>query len=308
MTPTLGMSSSMRLPATLAATVGSLSLVATTALPVALAGAADATPSLVAKDPDAIVTVAHRGARYVAPENTLVALKAAIDRGVDFVEVDVQRSKDGRLVLIHDNDLTRTTNIEKVFPKRKSYAVDDVTYADMKRLDAGSWKADKYAGERIPTLKQALRLVQKNDTGIMIELKSPELYPGIESEVSVALRQVDDYLGDAIREDRLVVQSFDFDAARAFKDLEPRVKLALLGTPDVSQLPDLSRWADEISSRHKSVDASYVAAVHSLGMDSSVWTVDTAENMNANLDKGVDAVVTNRPNVLGRVLQARSAS
>jgi glycerophosphoryl diester phosphodiesterase len=261
----------------------------------------------VAQDPDSVLTVAHRGARYVAPENTLVALKAAIDRGVDFVEVDVQRSKDGRLVLIHDNDLARTTNIEKVFPKRRSWAVGDVTYSDMKKLDAGSWKAERYAGARIPSLKQALRLVQRTGTGIMIELKSPKLYPGIEQEVSVALRQVDGYLGRAIRTDRLVVQSFDFDAARAFKEIEPRVELALLGTPDPAQLPDLSRWADEISSRHKTVDADYVAAVHALGMDSSVWTVDTEENMNANLDKGVDAVVTNRPNILGRVLQQRGA-
>ncbi|RYU09724.1 glycerophosphodiester phosphodiesterase [Nocardioides iriomotensis] len=297
----------MRLSPTLTAAVGALSLLATTLLPVATAGSAAATPSLVAQDPDSVLTVAHRGARYVAPENTLVALKAAIDRGVDFVEVDVQRSKDGRLVLIHDNDLARTTNIEKVFPKRKSWAVGDVTYGDMKKLDAGSWKAERYAGTRIPSLKQALRLVQRTGTGIMIELKSPKLYPGIESEVSVALRQVDGYLGRAIRTDQLVVQSFDFDSARAFKELEPRVKLALLGTPDPSQLPDLSRWADEISSRHKTVDAEYVAAVHALGMDSSVWTVDTEENMNANLDKGVDAVVTNRPNILGRVLQQRGA-
>lgn len=297
----------MRLPPTLAAAIGSLSLLAAAVAPVALAGSAAATPSLVAQDPESVLTVAHRGARYVAPENTLVALRKAIDRGADFVEVDVQRSKDGRLVLVHDNDLGRTTNIEKVFPNRRSWAVRDVAYGDMRKLDAGSWKAEKYAGERIPTLKQALRLVQRTRTGIMIELKSPELYPGIESEVSVALRQVDGYIGRAIRRGELVVQSFDFDAARAFKELEPRVKLALLGTPDPAELPDLSRWADEISSRHKSVDADYVAAVHALGMDSSVWTVDTEDNMNANLDKGVDAVVTNRPDILGRVLQQRAA-
>jgi glycerophosphoryl diester phosphodiesterase len=225
----------MRLSPTLAAVVGSLSLLVT-ALPVALAGSAAAAPSLAAQDPESVLTVAHRGARYVAPENTLVALRAAIDRGADFVEVDVQRSKDGRLVLVHDNDLARTTNVEKVFPKRKSWAVADVTYRDMRKLDAGSWKAKKYAGERIPTLKQALRLVQRTRTGIMIELKSPELYPGLESEVSVALRQVDGYLGRAIRRDELVVQSFDFDAARAFEELEPRVKLALLGTPDPAEL------------------------------------------------------------------------
>jgi glycerophosphoryl diester phosphodiesterase len=299
---------SSRLIRPLSVAAGSLALLATTAAPIALAGApASATPSLVAKDPASVRTIAHRGARYVAPENTLVAIKAAIARDADFVEVDVQRSKDGRLVLVHDTNLRRTTDIERVFPKKKSYAVRDTTWKQIKQLDAGKWKSKKYAGTRIPSLKQAVRLVQRNRTGIMIELKSPKRYPGIEQEVSTALRQVDGYLGRAVRDERLIIQSFDFDAAHTFKQIEPRVHVALLGTPAVTDLPDLARWADEISSRHRTVDADYVAAVHALGMDSSVWTVDAVENMNASLDKGVDAVVTNRPTMLGRVLQQRAA-
>lgn len=299
---------SSRLIRPLSVAAGSLALLATTAAPIALAGApASATPSLVAKDPASVRTIAHRGARYVAPENTLVAIKAAIARDADFVEVDVQRSKDGRLVLVHDTNLRRTTDIERVFPKKRSYAVRDTTWKQIKQLDAGKWKSKKYAGTRIPSLKQAVRLVQRNRTGIMIELKSPKRYPGIEQEVSTALRQVDGYLGRAVRDERLIIQSFDFDAAHTFKQIEPRVHVALLGTPAVPDLPDLARWADEISSRHRTVDADYVAAVHALGMDSSVWTVDTVENMNASLDKGVDAVVTNRPTMLGRVLQQRAA-
>lgn len=267
-------------------------------------GAAAGVPA----DAEEVSTIAHRGARYVAPENTLTAVRAALARGADMVELDVQRSKDGRLVLIHDNDLLRTTNVEKVFPKRRSYAVADFTYADMRRLDAGAWKRDRYAGERIPTLKQAVRLLQRERAGLVLELKSPALYPGMVSEVSVALRSVDGYLGRAIRKDRLVVQSFDFEAAKAFKDLEPQVPVALLGSPAVAELPALATWADEISARHKAIDANYVAAVHATGMACTVWTVDTEANMVASLDKGVDGVVTNRPDVLGRVLQARSAA
>jgi glycerophosphoryl diester phosphodiesterase len=301
---------SSRLTRSMSAAAGTFALLATAAAPIALAGgvsAASATPSLVAHDPDSVRTIAHRGARYVAPENTLAAIKAAIARDADFVEVDVQRSKDGRLVLVHDTNLRRTTNIERVFPKKKSYAVRDTTWAQMKKLDAGRWKATKYAGERIPSLKQAVRLLQSHDTGILIELKSPIRYPGIEFEVSTALRQVDGFFGRAVRHEGLIVQSFDFGAVHAFKQIEPRVHVALLGTPAVADLPDLARWADEISSRHRTVDADYVAAVHALGMDSSVWTVDTVEHMNASIDKGVDAVVTNRPTMLGRVLQQRAA-
>jgi glycerophosphoryl diester phosphodiesterase len=255
-----------------------------------------------------VSTVAHRGARFVAPENTLTAIRAALDRGADMVELDVQRSKDGRLVLIHDQDLRRTTNVERVFPRRTSYDVSAFTYRDMRRLDAGRWKRDKYAGERIPTLKQAVRLLQRRRAGLVLELKSPARYPGLGFEVSAALRRVDGYLGWAQRRDKLVVQSFDFDTMRAFKDLEPRVPVALLGTPAVAELPELARWADEISARHKTVDANYVAAVHATGMACSVWTVDTEDNMNASLDKGVDAVVTNRPDLLGRVIQKRTAA
>jgi glycerophosphoryl diester phosphodiesterase len=195
-----------------------------------------------------------------------------------------------------------------VFPRRASYDVAAFTYRDMRRLDAGRWKRDKYAGERIPTLKQAVRLLQRRRAGLVLELKSPALYPGLGFEVSAALRRVDGYLGWAIRRDKLVVQSFDFEVARAFKEIEPRVPVALLGTPAVADLPALAQWADEISARHKTIDAGYVAAVHAAGMSCSVWTVDTAANMNASLDKGVDAVVTNRPDLLGRVIQRRAAA
>lgn len=254
-----------------------------------------------------VATVAHRGARYVAPENTLTAIRAALERGADLVELDVQRSKDGRLVLVHDQDLRRTTNIEQVFPRRRSYDVRDVTYADMRRLDAGGWKREKYTGERIPTLKQAVRLLQRRRAGLVLELKSPALYPGLGHQVSTSLRRVDGYLRWALRRGKLVVQSFDLGAAREFADIEPRVPVAVLGTPAVAELPTLAQWADEVSARHKSVDSTYVAAVHAAGMRSSVWTVDTATNMRTSLDKGVDAVVTNRPDLLDRVIQRRVA-
>ena len=196
--------------------------------------------------------------------------------------------------------------MERVFPNRRSYAVSDFTYRQMRRLDAGSWKRARYAGERIPTLKQAVRLLRANRTGLLLELKSPQLYPGMTAKVARALSRVDGYLPWALRRDMLTVQSFDFAAAQEFKTIQPDVPVALLGTPPLEQLPELAQWASEISARHKTIDASYVAAVHSLGMECSVWTVDTVENMNASLDKGVDAVVTNRPNVLGRVIHRRS--
>jgi glycerophosphoryl diester phosphodiesterase len=255
-----------------------------------------------------VATVAHRGARYVAPENTLSAVRAALERGADMVELDVRRSKDDRLVLLHDRDLRRTTNVERVYPRRRSYDVDDFTYRQLRRLDAGTWKRHRYAGERIPTLQQAVRLLQRRRAGLVLELKSPSLYPGMVPDTARALHRVDGYLDWALRRDKLVVQSFDHEAAQAFKGAAPRVPVALLGTPAAAELPALATWADEISASHRSVDAAYVAAVHASGMRSSVWTVNSAEDMNTSIDKGVDAVVTNRPALLGRVIQTRSAS
>lgn len=289
----------MRLSPTLLGALGGL---------VASAVLAPAATAAVASDPDQVQTVAHRGAKYFAPENTLVAVRAGINRGADMIEVDVRRTKDDRLVLLHDSDLRRTTNVEKVFPKRKSYDVARFTYPDIRRLDAGTWKRKKYAGEKVPTLAQAVRLVRSERAGLLLELKSPKLYPGIQKDVSKALRDIDGYLGWAVRNDRLTVQSFDIEAANAFKQIEPRIPVAVLGTPAAVDLPTLAQWADEVSARHKTVDAAYVAAVHAAGMDCSVWTVNTEDNMNASLDKGVDGVVTNRVGMLGRVLQARSVS
>lgn len=287
----------MRFPTTLIVVLGSIATIL----------AAPAASGAVAGDPDEVLTIAHRGARQVAPENTLAAIRAGVERGADMVEVDVQRTKDGRLVLLHDRDLVRTTDVEKVFPRRKSYDLADFTWAEVRKLDAGSWKRAKFAGERIPTLKQAIRLIYRERAGLLIEIKSPRFYPGIESKVSNAVRGVDGYLGWALGNDKLTVQSFDHDAAELFKQMEPRVPVALLGTPAAADLPALARWADEISARHKTVDANYVAAVHAMGMDCTVWTVDNEDNMNASLDKGVDGVVTNKPITLDRVLQQRAA-
>ena len=157
----------MRFPTTLAVALGSIATIL----------AAPAPAGAVASDPAEVLTIAHRGARHVAPENTLAALRAGIERGADMVEIDVQRTKDGRLVLMHDRDLVRTTNVEKVFPKKKSYDVADLTWAEVRKLDAGAWKRAKFAGERVPTLKQAIRLVYRERAGLLVEIKSPGSTP-----------------------------------------------------------------------------------------------------------------------------------
>jgi glycerophosphoryl diester phosphodiesterase len=127
--------------------------------------------------------IAHRGASAYAPEHTIAAYRLAIQQGADFIEQDIQISRDGILVCLHDSTLERTTNAEDVFPNRyrtdsdgeKHWHVVDFTLAELKRLDAGSWFDRSFENEKIPTFLEAIRTVRKK-AGIFPELKKPELY------------------------------------------------------------------------------------------------------------------------------------
>ncbi len=130
--------------------------------------------------------VAHRGASAYAPENTLAAYRLAIEMGADFIEQDLEVTRDGVLICLHDASLERTTNVAKVFPDRfativvdgkprKTWLANDFTLAEIKRLDAGSWFNASFAGERVPTFDEAVALV-KGKAGLYPELKTPEMY------------------------------------------------------------------------------------------------------------------------------------
>lgn len=221
-----------------------------------------------------ILNVAHRGASEEAPENTLEAIRRAVEIGADKIEVDVQRSKDGALVLMHDTTLARTTNARHVFPGRGPWRVSDFTYDELRRLDAGSWKSGAFAGEQIPTLDQAIEVL--GSAGLLLELKAPGLYPGIVPEVAATLRQVPGCLDSAVAARRVVVQSFSFAAMKEHKTLKPVVPVGLVGAPARGNLPALATWADQVNPSHLAVDQAYVEEVHRLGMECLLWTVNRA--------------------------------
>jgi glycerophosphoryl diester phosphodiesterase len=275
---------------------------------VGVAVAASITPAAQATDSapaDRVTNVAHRGASSYAPENTLASIRQGIDLEADVIELDVQRTKDGKLVIIHDTNLARTTDVERLYPDRAPWNVADFTFAEVRGLDAGSWKAPQYAGEQIPTLAEAINVIRKSRSGLLLELKSPELYPGIEAEVAAQMRAFRGYVKSAVAAGRLAVQSFNFDSMRTYKGLEPAVPVGLLGTPTLPELPELATWADQINPHFLSIDAAYVAEVHRLGMDCLVWTVDGAPAMNLAIDLGVDGIITNQTDVLRQVLRDR---
>ena len=242
--------------------------------------------------------VAHRGASSEAPENTLAAVRRAIARDADLVEVDLQRTKDGALVVMHDTTLARTTDVRRLFPRRSPWLVSDFTADEIAGLDAGSWHSRDFAGERVPTLEQLVDVLRPARTGLLLELKAVALHDGLARDVAKALRAIPGYVDPAAASGRLVVQSFDHDAMREHKALEPTVPVGVLGTPPRAELGALATWADQVNPVHWSVRRSYVETVHRHGMRCLVWTVNRREHMRRALSLGVDGVITNHPATL----------
>lgn len=245
--------------------------------------------------------VAHRGASVAAPENTLAAVRAAAALGADMVEVDVRRTRDGALVVLHDATLDRTTDAPRVLPSQAPWRVADLTLDEVRRLDAGSGHSPVHAGEPVPTLAEVLDLAGDLGLGVQLELKSPSSSPGMADDVLADLRSwVVRSAGRSLPP--LVVQSFDVAGLKELATRAPHVRVGVLGTPPPSHLPVLAGWAHQVNPRHVTVDRAYVDRVHDAGMGCLVWTVDRPWAMRRALRLGVDGVITNRPDLLRSVL------
>ena len=201
---------------------------------------------------DRKIVIAHRGASAYAPEHTLAAYHLALEQGADFVEQDLQISKDGVLVCLHDLTLERTTDVEDVFPERasmvngrKTWHVSDFTIAELKRLDAGSWFSGKYAGVRIPTFQEAIDLV-RGKAGLYPETKGPEVYGSrgfdMESLLVAALKTNGLDAPGADPKTPVIVQSFSAESLQKLRKLGSDLPLVFL----VSDLDkNRERWLSD---------------------------------------------------------------
>jgi glycerophosphoryl diester phosphodiesterase len=259
-----------------------------------------------ARDVGEPTVIAHRGASAYAPENTLASIDKAARLGFSWVENDVQRTRDGELVVIHDDSLRRTTNVEKLFPGRAPWKVKDFTAAEIARLDAGSWYSPAYAGTRVPTLKQYMRRVEHNHEKLLLEIKNPELYPGIEQQ-TLKLLGHEGWL-DRGHLKRLIVQSFSVGSIRTVHELKPAVTTALLGSPTAAQLRRDAPFTDLVNPSYGSLTKKYVAAAHALrgahGRPLRVfaWTVNDAVTARKVAGCGVDGIITTKPDVVRAAL------
>ena len=196
------------------------------------------------------ILVAHRGASAYAPEHTIAAYRLALEQGADFVEQDLQITKDGVLVCLHDLTLERTTDVEEVYPdraatsagQRKTWNVSDFTVEELKRLDAGSWFDPKFKGERIPTFQEAIDLV-RGKAGLYPETKGPEVYGSrgfdMESLVLAQLKKNGLDTPGADAKTPLVIQSFSAESLQKMRKMGSTLTLTFL----VSDLdPGRGRW------------------------------------------------------------------
>ncbi|MBY6053097.1 glycerophosphodiester phosphodiesterase [Cytobacillus firmus] len=231
--------------------------------------------------------IAHRGATGYAPENTIAGFDLAVDMKADYIEIDVQRSKDGELVVIHDTTVDRTTN--------GTGKVVDLTFDFLRSLDAGSWKGEQFAGEPIPTFEEILDRYH-GKVGILIELKAPELYPGIEEQVADALKERN---LDKPQNEKIIIQSFNFDSMKTMDQLLPKVPIGVLTSnradTTAEALKEFSAYADWFNPSYGIVSEELVNQVHSLGMQIGSWTVRSQEAADFLFEMEVDAIITDYP-------------
>jgi len=231
--------------------------------------------------------IAHRGASAYAPENTIAAFDKAVEMKADYIEIDVQRSKDGKLVVIHDTTVDRTTD--------GSGKVGNLTFNELRNLDAGSWKGEQFAGAQIPTFDEILDRYH-GKIGILIELKAPELYPGIEENIAGKLKEQN---LDKPQNEKIIVQSFNHNSMKKMNELLPKVPIGVLTSSraDTTEqaLQEFSIYADYFNPSYGIVTPDLVNQVHSLGMKIGSWTVRSQEAANFLLNVGVDAIITDYP-------------
>ncbi|GAA0501823.1 glycerophosphodiester phosphodiesterase family protein [Salinibacillus aidingensis] len=235
-----------------------------------------------------VVNVAHRGASGHAPENTMAAFEKALEMKADYIEIDVQMTKDGELIAIHDTTVDRTTD--------GTGFVGDFTLEEIQQLDAGSWFSEEFAGEQIPTFEEIVD-TYRGKVGLLIELKSPGLYPGIEEKVANVLMERNMHRPD---NNKIIIQSFNHDSVQTSKQLLPNIPhgvLAGMSWADVTdeQLQEFAAYADYFNPNRNFVDKNLVERVHQAGMDIYAYTVREQEHADQLFEAGVDGIITDFP-------------
>ena len=236
-----------------------------------------------------MLAIAHRGASGYAPENTLAAFRRAVAQGATFIETDLHLTRDAHFIAVHDETVDRTTNGQG--------HVHQMTLAEVRRLDAGSWFASEFMSERIPTLDEILDFSRKNDVVFYLELK-PNGFWGGEHALISALRNATEIA-------RSVIISFDPAILSSLRKIEPTLMTGLLhdGSIDNPFEKALEIGARQLVVRGDLVTPHVIQHARKQDLQVVCWTVNSPAHMRMLASAGVDGIMTDYPDRLLAVLK-----
>ncbi len=240
--------------------------------------------------------IAHRGFSGARPENTLAAVRAAIEVGADMVEVDVTLTADGQVVCIHDDTVNRTTNGKG--------PVTGIDLDELQRLDAGSWFSAQWAGERIPTMEEVLDL-SKDRILVNIEIKSEVVTPEAEGGIAEKVVQL---INEKEMSDQVIVSSFEPLALQHVRTIDPGIVTASLFNKEIHRgwaFSDVVKGVDSraLNISQKRVTPALMDQCGTSGIPVGVYTVNKKGNMRKMIGLGVQAIFTNHPDQLLEIIR-----
>ncbi|WP_458119300.1 glycerophosphodiester phosphodiesterase [Paenibacillus sp. Z6-24] len=242
-----------------------------------------------------IVNYAHRGASGYCPENTMAAFRKSLELGATGIETDVQMTRDGRLVLIHDESVQRTTG--------QAGEIKDLTYRQIMELDAGSWYSSEFAGERIPTLGQLLDWIEPTGMMLNIELKNNlEPYEGMEEKVIAAVRKRG-------LSQRVIISSFNHYSLVTCKRIAPEIRTAILYVENLFEPWKYARsiGASALHPYYRFMNDRMVQQASEQGAIYNPFTVNDPSEMRELIRMGASGIITDYPDRLHELLQGSVA-
>ena len=255
------------------------------------------------------LVIAHRGASYLAPEHTVAAYDRAVEQGADYIEQDIARTADGVLVVIHDATLDRTARGPAT---DCTGAVVDKTLEQLRRCDFGSWFNERfpdranssYAGLKILTLQEVITRY-RDKVGLYVEIKNPELYPGIEAELAALLRS-SGFVFDGGGRPPVFVQSFSAESLKRLHTIEediPLVQLVPVGlTVTPALMADLATYAETIAPAFQSTVPSFLTMARAQGLAVHVYAVEGTGAVSGLLRAGVEGLIVDRPDMVRDII------
>ena len=263
-----------------------------------------------------VTIIAHRGARSVAPENTLAAARKAHAFGADLWETDVAVTADDQLVLMHDDAMTRTTNVSECFPDRIPAAFSTYSLAEIRTLDAGSWfergdpfgqiaagavspeELAQYAGEKVPTLREAFELTLELDWFLNLELKAQPV-PKENFDVVNAVLEMADEVG--IGPDHLLFSSAQLAWLKTLKQRRPEFEVqAILGLFPEDPMDFSDPFFDTFNPRHTRLSLDQVKQQAAQGHKLNPYTVNDDQLFVSLIEAGVAGLITDFPQRIPR--------